>query len=133
MPGTAECENEQDQGGGDAPPDGPPSQSAKAIAQQRNHDHADQRAAVLHPCQRSRFPDGAPVHLPGEGFQDQIRRAVGEHGDEDEDGEAPRVWLRPDAAQGGAEIRLGGHGCDGWRDPLTFNAPHGNGRKHKCE
>ena len=52
------------------------------------------------------WPGVSPKTMPGEGLEDQVLRAVGQHGDEDEDGEAPRRAVRPHLGDGLREGHL---------------------------
>ena len=97
----------------DAAADGPDPQRARArppipVAGERDADHAEQHAAVLHAGElRRRLAGRDAEDDAGEGLEDQVLRAVGEHRDEDEDREAARLRLAPDLRASAVAERAG--------------------------
>ena len=81
---------------------------------------AEQHAAVLDPRELGGFARGHAEDRPGEGLEDQVLGAVGQHRHEDEDREAPGLGFRPDLRQRLAEARL-------WRR-ARGRRPPGGGR-----
>ncbi len=59
---------------------------------------------MLHARQLRGFARREAEQRTGKGFEDQVLRAVGQHRDEDEDREAPRIGIAPDLAQRGAKV-----------------------------
>ena len=87
----ADDEAEQGHGRGKAAADRPRTQRARAPAQlvagNGDQQHADENPAVLHARQRGGLARRHAENRAGKRFQDQLLKVVGEHGDEDEDGD----------------------------------------------
>ena len=62
---------------------------------------------MLDAGQPGRLAGREAEHDAGERLEDQVLRAVGEHRDEDEDGEAPRLGLGPDLGSASRKPRCG--------------------------
>ena len=77
------------------------------------------------------WPGVSPKTMPGEGLEDQVLRAVGQHGDEDEDGEAAGRGIRPHLGDGLGEGDLGLGGCVLQPLALPFDAPQGGKRQQE--
>ncbi len=92
----------------DAAADRPAAQrpDAPAAAGQRAGDHAQQHAAVLKPGQLRGRSRRETEHGAGEGFEDQVLRAEGEHRNEHEDRETARGGFLPDLAERFEEAQL---------------------------
>ena len=85
-----------------------PQPAAPERAGQRHGDHASRTPPCCTPDELGRLARREAEDQAGEGLEDQVLGAVGEHRDEDEDGEPARLGLRPDLGE-----RLAGSGA--WR------------------
>ena len=71
---------------------------AEPRAQHADQHHAQKHAPVLKAGQLRRLAGRHAEHQPRERLEDQLLRAVGQHGDEDEDREPPRQPVGPTSA-----------------------------------
>ena len=101
---AAGSERGQRPGGGDTATYGPESEQVPAVgfcqgAARGYRQHAKQDTTVLGAGQLGRLSRGHAKHQAGEGFKDEVLKAVSKHGNEHKQGEGPCLLFLPNCAK----------------------------------